>query len=90
MCGIVAALGDEATVETVRAMTKLISHRGDPGSITAIPVSGECVMGFTRLAIVNPADGEQPYLIDDVCSTVNGEIWNHLDLRNKQQRVKGF
>ena len=39
------------------------------------------VMGHCRLAIIGPQDGAQPIRADGDALVVNGEIYNHSDLR---------
>ncbi len=86
MCGIAGKLWFDATrpgaEDTVRAMLSALVHRGpdDEGLSTHGPLS----LGQRRLAIVDlsPA-GRQPMFSADgrVALVVNGEIYNHQELR---------
>ncbi|KAB1225745.1 Asparagine synthetase [glutamine-hydrolyzing] [Morella rubra] len=44
---------------------------------------GDCCLALQRLAIIDPASGDQPLFNDakSIVVTVNGEIYNHEDLR---------
>jgi len=60
-----------------------LSHRGPDGTLAA--ASGRTLLGHTRLAIVDVLGGAQPMRGEDrrfalVC---NGEIYNHLRLRER-------
>uniref|UniRef100_A0A804NIQ5 Asparagine synthetase [glutamine-hydrolyzing] n=1 Tax=Zea mays TaxID=4577 RepID=A0A804NIQ5_MAIZE len=46
---------------------------------------GDCYLSHQRLAIIDPASGDQPLYNEDqsVVVAVNGEIYNHLDLRSR-------
>ena len=86
MCGIAGLLGappDVARAALPRMLDRL-AHRGpDDRSIVA---SGDAVLGFARLAIIDlsPA-GRQPMTNEDgtVVSVVNGEIYNYIELRRE-------
>ncbi len=85
MCGICGVAGDGAAAgnELVRRMCDAMVHRGpdDEGSIHLDGVT----LGMRRLSIIDLEGGHQPIHNED--STVwvvqNGEIYNHLDLRNQ-------
>ena len=82
MCGVVGVWGsaDEALV---REMLRRISHRGPDGDGVHCDPAGRSALGHQRLAIVDPPGGEQPILSSDprVGVVVNGEIYNHRQLR---------
>jgi asparagine synthase (glutamine-hydrolysing) len=64
-------------------MLDALPHRGP--NDRGLQTFGDVVFGHTRLSIVDVARGHQPLLADDgrtgiVC---NGEIYNHLDLRQR-------
>lgn len=48
-------------------------------------IEGNYLLGFNRLAIVDVANGMQPFFNCDkqIIATVNGEIYNYLELRQK-------
>lgn len=87
MCGIVAEFGskigtDEQRNEVLK-MSKKIRHRGPDWS--GIFCSENAIMAHERLSIVDPQSGGQPLMNEakDIILTVNGEIYNHRDIRNE-------
>lgn len=88
MCGIVGVFNvPESQISEVReqvlVMSKRIRHRGPDWS--GIYTGKRVVMAHERLAIVDPESGGQPLYSADgtVVLTVNGEIYNHRELRQK-------
>ena len=87
MCGIVCAFDLKDTSDIIRPnilkMVKKVRHRGPDWS--GIYSSDNAIMAHERLAIVDPTSGKQPILSDDNTKViaVNGEIYNHLKLRDK-------
>jgi asparagine synthase (glutamine-hydrolysing) len=94
MCGIVGIFDFKDSVEKMRpkalAMAKKIRHRGPDWS--GIYCSDNAILTHERLAIVDPQSGKQPlYSPDnDVVLTVNGEIYNHADIRERQAGMYAF
>ncbi|GGE30506.1 asparagine synthase B [Sphingobacterium cellulitidis] len=86
MCGIVGAFELKQPLESLRPqvleMSKRIRHRGPDWS--GIYSSEKAVLAHERLAIVDPKSGSQPLFSPDgqVVLAVNGEIYNHKELRN--------
>ena len=86
MCGIVCAFDLKDTSDSIRPnilkMVKKVRHRGPDWS--GVYSSKNAVMAHERLAIVDPTSGKQPILSDDnnKAIAVNGEIYNHLELRD--------
>ena len=86
MCGIVCAFDLKDTSDIIRPnilkMVKKVRHRGPDWS--GVYSSKNAVMAHERLAIVDPTSGKQPILSDDNTKAiaVNGEIYNHLELRD--------
>lgn len=87
MCGIVGAAASPRhqvpPAELARRMCAVIRHRGpDDEGIFHAP---QAFLGMRRLAIVDPAGGRQPLYSEDgaVCAVVNGEIYNHRELRRR-------
>jgi len=85
MCGIVALLDLNEGSESARALAlrlvKALRHRGPDWS--GMWADGQAVLAHERLAIVDPATGDQP-LVDaesGVVLAANAEIYNHLTLR---------
>ena len=85
MCGILAILGlkDGALAfrHTSLQLAKRLRHRGPDWS--GIYVDKNCILVHERLAIVDVVSGAQPLLNADetVALAVNGEIYNHEELR---------
>ncbi|MDR0732896.1 MAG: asparagine synthase B [Dysgonamonadaceae bacterium] len=94
MCGIVGIFDFKDGVEKIRpralAMTKKIRHRGPDWS--GIYCSAKAILAHERLAIVDPQSGQQPLYSPngDVVLTVNGEIYNHADIRERQAKTYQF
>ncbi|MCI0921085.1 asparagine synthase B [Sphingobacterium rhinopitheci] len=86
MCGIIGAFELKQQESKIRPqvleMSKRIRHRGPDWS--GIFSSSKAILAHERLAIVDPKSGSQPLFSPDgkVVLAVNGEIYNHQDLRN--------
>ncbi|MFN2467093.1 MAG: asparagine synthase (glutamine-hydrolyzing) [Gaiellaceae bacterium] len=65
------------------AMCAQLRHRGPDGE--AVRRLGPATLVHTRLAIVDVAGGDQPLCSEDgsVAVVVNGELYNHLELRSE-------
>ncbi len=87
MCGIVCAFDLKQSSESLRPqlleMSKKIRHRGPDWS--GIYSDDKVIMTHERLAIVDPASGQQPLFSADkkLILAANGEIYNHRELREK-------
>lgn len=87
MCGIVAAFELKQSSDKVRSrileMAKKLRHRGPDWS--GIFSNDKTVMAHERLAIVDPISGKQPLFSPDkkLVLAVNGEIYNHRELRKQ-------
>lgn len=102
MCGFVGAfeLGgssaslDGETREALRAeviaMSRKIRHRGPDWS--GVWSKGNAILSHERLAIVDPLSGGQPLLSEDgsLALIVNGEIYNHRDIRKRYEHTYKF
>jgi asparagine synthase (glutamine-hydrolysing) len=84
MCGIAGILERDPAArvdaEAVRPMVEILHHRGpDSGGYVDL---GRCVLGMRRLAVIDPAGGEQP--MGDprgrAWIVANGEIYNYREL----------
>lgn len=90
MCGIVAIFHvkqqSQALREKALRMSQKIRHRGPDWS--GIYCGGSAILAHERLSIVDPESGQQPLYSPDhhQVLAVNGEIYNHQELR---QRYKG-
>lgn len=86
MCGIVAAFDLKESSEKLRQqvldMSKKVRHRGPDWS--GIYADDKTIIAHERLAIVDPTSGQQPLISPDgnIILAVNGEIYNHRELRN--------
>ncbi len=85
MCGIIGVFDLKSKFSDLRPsvleMSKKIRHRGPDWS--GIYCDTNVIMAHERLAIVDPKSGGQPLYSEDrnVILAVNGEIYNHLDLK---------
>ncbi len=86
MCGIIGVFGLKGDSQNLRIqvlnMSKQIRHRGPDWS--GIYSSEKVIFAHERLAIVDPQSGGQPLYNKDktLVLAVNGEIYNHNELRN--------
>jgi len=87
MCGIVCAFDIKQSALELRpqilTMSKKIRHRGPDWS--GIYAGENAIMAHERLSIVDPESGKQPLFSKDgkLVLAVNGEIYNHQDIRNQ-------
>lgn len=94
MCGIVGAFGLNEPVEKLRPqileMAKCLRHRGPDWS--GIYSNDNAILAHERLAIVDPTSGKQPLISPDgrYVLAVNGEIYNHRELRKKYKDEYAF
>jgi asparagine synthase (glutamine-hydrolysing) len=81
--GLTAAERASRYGERLRRMTASLYHRG-PDAQRAFLLDG-AALGHTRLSIVDLSAGHQPMRDDDTGLTVvfNGEIFNHVELRER-------
>lgn len=84
MCGIAGFTG-EGTEADLRAMSQSLVHRGPDGEGIYIDRSSRVFLAHRRLAILDVQGGGQPMWNEDgqVCVVFNGEIYNHLELREE-------
>jgi asparagine synthase (glutamine-hydrolysing) len=85
MCGIAGMLNPHGAVdeELLNRMCRAIEHRGpDSGGTHVEPGVG---LGARRLAIIDIEGGDQPIFNEDrtVAVVMNGEIYNHVELRQR-------
>lgn len=87
MCGIVSIFNiQEQTPESRQKalrMSQKIRHRGPDWS--GIYTGGSAILCHERLSIVDPESGKQPLFSSDKKQVlaVNGEIYNHQDIRRR-------
>ena len=94
MCGIVCAFNIKSNSDAVRSnvlkMAKKVRHRGPDWS--GVYSNQNAVLAHERLAIVDPTSGKQPIISEDGCKViaVNGEIYNHIQLKEKYTKDYNF
>lgn len=87
MCGIVSIFNIKQQTPALRQkalqMSGKIRHRGPDWS--GIYCGGTAILAHERLAIVDPESGRQPLFSPDKKQVlaVNGEIYNHQDIRRR-------
>ena len=87
MCGIVGIFNIKSQTPELRKkalrMAQKIRHRGPDWS--GIYCGGSAILAHERLSIVDPKSGGQPLYSPDreQILAVNGEIYNHRDIRNR-------
>ena len=87
MCGIVGIFNIPEQTPELRQkalpMAQKIRHRGPDWS--GIHVGNHAILAHERLSIVDPQSGGQPLFSPDrkKILAVNGEIYNHQDIRNR-------
>ena len=94
MCGIIGVFDLKQKYEEIRpgvlVMSKKVRHRGPDWS--GINCSENAILAHERLAIVDPVSGAQPLTGDNgnLVLTVNGEIYNHMELRKNLKKEYNF
>lgn len=89
MCGIVGVFDLKTKSQDLRSqvldMSKKLRHRGPDWS--GIYCSDNALIAHERLSIVDPESGGQPLYSKDrkIILGVNGEIYNHRDIRAKYE-----
>lgn len=89
MCGFVGVFDLKVSSETLRPqvlkMSKKIRHRGPDWS--GIYCSDQAILSHERLSIVDVESGKQPLYSKDrnLILAVNGEIYNHLEIRKRYE-----
>ena len=94
MCGIVSIFNIKRQTKELRnkalAMAKKIRHRGPDWS--GIYCGDTAILAHERLSIVDPQSGKQPLFSLDhkQILAVNGEIYNHQDIRKRYAGIYPF
>lgn len=87
MCGFVGVFDLKVSSQELRPqvlkMSKKIRHRGPDWS--GIFSCDKAILSHERLSIVDPESGQQPLYSKDgkLVLAVNGEIYNHLEIRQR-------
>lgn len=94
MCGITAVFDLKTKQEDLRQivlkMSKTLRHRGPDWS--GIFCCDRAILAHERLSIVDPQSGKQPLFSRDgsLVLSINGEIYNHQEIRKKYQSSYEF
>jgi asparagine synthase (glutamine-hydrolysing) len=94
MCGIIGVFDLKQSSDELRpgvlSMSKKIRHRGPDWS--GIYCCDKAILAHERLAIVDPVSGAQPLTSEDgnLILSVNGEIYNHMELRKQLKQDYHF
>lgn len=94
MCGIVGIFNIKQQTASLRdkalAMAGKIRHRGPDWS--GVYCGGSAILAHERLSIVDPQSGGQPLYSPDGFQVlaVNGEIYNHRDIRSRYADAYSF
>ncbi len=94
MCGIAGIFNIQIQTPELRSkalkMAQKIRHRGPDWS--GIYVGGTAILAHERLSIVDPESGGQPLYSPNrkQVLAVNGEIYNHRDIRNQYASLYNF
>lgn len=93
MCGIAGIidkkdkLSHDKKTKIVGDMLRIMKHRG--GDANGVETRGPVSIGHTRLSIVDMTSrANQPISDENLTLSFNGEIYNHLKLRNKYCKNK--
>jgi asparagine synthase (glutamine-hydrolysing) len=85
MCGIAGIIAEEPSryLDNMQSMLKAIRHRGPDGAGSHL--FDHCILGHTRLSIIDLQTGDQPMLNTNGHSgiTFNGEIYGYKDLKKQ-------
>jgi asparagine synthase (glutamine-hydrolysing) len=83
LCGIAGFHGGlRASGERIlREMIEALGHRGPDGR--GVSLAGDVGLAATRLSLVDAERGGQPMVDGDVAIVFNGEIYNHVALREE-------
>lgn len=81
------AIAGSSSYKEVKNILKATSHRGPDSS--NIVESGKFFIGANRLSIVDVDNGHNPHTWKGYSAVLNGEIYNHKELR-KELESKGF
>ena len=91
MCGIagISSVNQFPSSVLLADMAETLAHRGPDDS--GIHIIDQVGMVHTRLSIIDLAGGHQPLLAcdDDLVLVANGEIYNHVELRETLE-AKGY
>ena len=85
MCGIAGIITNNALKykDALEKMIASIGHRGPDGNGIYVSPSNQCILGHTRLSILDLTDAaSQPMFNDSTAMVYNGECYNYKDLKS--------
>ena len=89
MCGITCIFNIEGKANDLRSriirMTAALSHRGPDAWGTYI--GKNIALGHARLSIIDLTTGDQPMSDSELVISYNGEVYNHIELRDELQKL---
>lgn len=89
MCAIAGILGLPVQVGVTDKMLKTMARRGPDGN--GVYTGENCVLLHTRLAIIDPAGGAQPMMLEwageRYILVYNGELYNTAELRRELEKL---
>jgi asparagine synthase (glutamine-hydrolysing) len=88
MCGIAGFVGN-GTITDLQRMTQQLIHRGPDAQGLWHDANQGVYLGHRRLSIIDLVGGKQPMWTPDEQLGIifNGEIYNHLELRQQLEKV---
>lgn len=90
MCGILAVIGKEISIEKTQAYSKKMVHRG-PDESNIVQTAKGHVLSHERLSIIDLHTGIQPIQGTSTAYMIhNGEIYNHQELRDTILKHRQF
>ena len=85
MCGVAGLFDAGGSLDraALEAMIGALAHRGPDGA--GVHIEGGVGLAHRRLSIIDPALGQQPFVIDGgaLALSYNGEIYNYIELREE-------
>lgn len=85
MCGIAGIYNNKldrhSQTRLIKDMTAALQHRGPDG--WGIYVTPGFALGHARLSIIDLEGGSQPFITDRYVIVYNGEVYNHIELRDE-------
>ena len=93
MCGLAGVISfdsEKCCPEVLKEMSRVLAHRGPDDE--SFYQDEFLSFTFRRLSIIDVESGQQPIWNedDDIFIAVNGEIYNHVELRNKLKQEHTF
>ena len=89
MCGITGLFGINTEVEDFRSnimhMTASVAHRGPDA--WGMYIGRNIALGHVRLSIIDLSAGDQPMVTPEFVISYNGEVYNHIELREEMQKL---